>query len=133
MNQLSSTVAYILTWISAVILLRPYLQKIGKVKFWGIMGFAFIYLISYPLYILGFFSPTGDTDTEIMNNILIVSTASIFAGLVFGAAFLSIARTFKRGTDIRLSDTCCLWNVYFLFNRIFYSIPAAYPHSVLFQ
>jgi hypothetical protein len=100
-NQLSSTAAYILTWISAVILLRPYVENIGKVKFWGIMGFAFIYLISYPLYILGFLSPTGNTDTEIMNNILMISTASIFAGLVFGAAFLSIARTLRRGTAIR--------------------------------
>jgi hypothetical protein len=100
-SQISSTVAYILTWISTVILLRPYMKKIGKVKFWGIMGFAFIYLISYPLYILGFFSPTGETDTEIMNNILLVSTDSILAGLVFGAAFLSIARTLRRGTAIR--------------------------------
>jgi hypothetical protein len=36
-----------------------------------------------------------------MNNILLVSTASILAGLVFGAAFLSIARTLRRGTPIR--------------------------------
>jgi hypothetical protein len=77
------------------------MNKIGRLKFWGIMGFAFIYLISYPLYILGFLSPTGETDTEIMNNILLISTASIFAGFVFGAAFLSIARTLRRGTAIR--------------------------------
>jgi hypothetical protein len=100
-NQLSSTAAYILTWISTVILLRPYMNKIGRFKFWGIMGFAFVYLISYPLYILGFLSPTGETDIEIMNNILLISTASIFAGLVFGAAFLSIARTLRKGTAIR--------------------------------
>jgi hypothetical protein len=100
-NQLSSTVAYILTWVSTVILLRPYMNKIGRFKFWGIMGFAFIYLISYPLYILGFLSPTGETDTEIMNNILLISTASIFAGFVFGTAFLSIARTLRKGTAIR--------------------------------
>ena len=100
-SQLSSTIAYILTWISTVILLRPYMNKIGRVKFWGIMGFAFIYLISYPMYVLGFLSPTGDTDTEIMNNILLLSPTSIFAGLVFGAAFLSIARTLRQGTAIR--------------------------------
>ena len=100
-NQLSSTVAYILTWGSTVILLRPYMDKIGRIKFWSIMGFAFIYLISYPLYILGFLSPTGEIDTEIMNNILLISTASVFAGFVFGAAFLSIARTLRRGTAIR--------------------------------
>jgi hypothetical protein len=100
-NQLSSTVAFILTWVSTIILLRPYMEKIGKVKFWGIMGFALVYLISYPLYLLGFLSPTGETDAEIMNNIILVSTASVFAGLVFGAAFLSIARTLRRGTAIR--------------------------------
>jgi hypothetical protein len=100
-NQLSSTVAFILTWISTIILLRPYMEKIGKVKFWGIMGFALVYLISYPLYLLGFLSLTGETDAEIMNNIILVSTASVFAGLVFGAAFLSIARTLRRGTAIR--------------------------------
>lgn len=100
-NQLSSTVAYILTWISTIILLRPYMEKIGKVKFWGIMGFALVYLISYPLYLLGFLSPTGETDAEIMNNIILISTASVFAGFVFGAAFLSIARTLRRGTAIR--------------------------------
>jgi hypothetical protein len=100
-NQLSSTVAFILTWISTIILLRPYMEKIGKVKFWGIMCFALVYLISYPLYLLGFLSPTGETDAEIMNNIILVSTASVFAGLVFGAAFLSIARTLRRGTAIR--------------------------------
>jgi hypothetical protein len=100
-NQLSSTVAFILTWVSTIILLRPYMEKIGKVKFWGIMGFALVYLISYPLYLLGFLSLTGETDAEIMNNIILVSTASVFAGLVFGAAFLSIARTLRRGTAIR--------------------------------
>lgn len=100
-NQLSSTVAYILTWVSTVILLRSYMNKIGRLKFWGIMGFAFIYLITFPLYILGFLSPTGDTDTEVMNNILLMSPTSIFAGLVFGAAFLSIARTLRPGTAIR--------------------------------
>ena len=36
-----------------------------------------------------------------MNNILLISTASIFTGFVFGAAFLSIARTLRRGTSIR--------------------------------
>ncbi len=100
-NQLSSTVAYILTWISTIILLRPYMEKIGKVKFWGIMGFALVYLISYPLYLVGFLSPTGETDAEIMNNIILISAASVFAGFVFGAAFLSIARTLRRGTAIR--------------------------------
>jgi len=91
-----------LTWISTVILLRPYMKKIGRIKFWSIMGFALVYyLISYPLFVLGYFTPSGETDTEVMNNILVVSMSSIVAGIIFGAAFLSIARTLRRGTAIR--------------------------------
>jgi hypothetical protein len=36
-----------------------------------------------------------------MNNILVVSMSSIVAGIIFGAAFLSMARTLRRGTAIR--------------------------------
>jgi hypothetical protein len=36
-----------------------------------------------------------------MNNILVVSMSSIVTGIIFGAAFLSIARTLRRGTAIR--------------------------------
>jgi len=100
--QTVSAVAYVLTWISTVILLRPYMKKIGRIKFWSIMGFALVYyLISYPLFVLGYFTPSGETDTEVMNNILLVSMSSIVAGIIFGAAFLSIARTLRRGTAIR--------------------------------
>lgn len=42
-NQLLSTTAYILTWISAVILLRPYVEKIGKGQILGNHGFC-VYL-----------------------------------------------------------------------------------------
>jgi hypothetical protein len=100
--QTVSAVAYVLTWISTVILLRPYMKKIGRIKFWSIMGFALVYyLISYPLFVLGYFTPSGETDTEVMNNILVVSMSSIVAGIIFGVAFLSIARTLRRGTAIR--------------------------------
>jgi hypothetical protein len=58
-------------------------------------------MISYPLFVLGYFTPSGETDTEVMNNILVVSMSSIVAGIIFGAAFLSIARTLRRGTAIR--------------------------------
>src|SRR5207344_2797171 len=53
------------------------------------------------LFVLGYFTPSGETDTEVMNNILVVSMSSIVAGIIFGAAFLSIARTLRHGTAIR--------------------------------
>ena len=78
------------------------MKKIGRIKFWSSMGFALVYyLISYPLFVLRYFTPSGETDTKVMNNILVVSMSSIVTGIIFGAAFLSIARTLRRGTAIR--------------------------------
>ncbi len=37
-SQISSSVAYVLTWIGTVMLLRPYIHRIGKIKFYAIMG-----------------------------------------------------------------------------------------------
>ena len=37
-SQIASGVAYILTWVGTAILLRPYMKKLGTIKFWAIMG-----------------------------------------------------------------------------------------------
>jgi hypothetical protein len=99
-NQIAASVAYILTWIGSVKLLYPYIKKLGKIKFWTIMGAAMVYyLISYPLFVLGYFTPSENSDA--MTSILIFSLASVFTGIVFGAAFLSVARTLQKETALR--------------------------------
>ena len=100
--QISAAVAYVLTWIGTVMLLRPYIHRIGKIKFYAILGSAMVYyLIQYPLFVLGIVTPTGESDVEVMNTILITSIASVFSGIIFGAAFLSIARTLQKGSALR--------------------------------
>jgi hypothetical protein len=100
--QISAAVAYVLTWIGTVMLLRPYIHRIGKIKFYAIMGSAMVYyLIQYPLFVLGYFTPTGESDAEVMNNILIFGIAAVLSGIIFGAAFLSIARTLQKGSALR--------------------------------
>lgn len=100
--QISAAVAYVLTWIGTVMLLRPYIHRIGKIKFYAIMGSAMVYyLIQYPLFVLGIVTPTGESDVEVMNTILITSIASVISGIIFGAAFLSIARTFQKDSALR--------------------------------
>jgi hypothetical protein len=100
--QVSGSVAYVLTWIGTVMLLRPYIHRIGKIKFYAIMGSAMVYyLISYPFFVLGYLTPTGETDVDVMNNILIIGIGSIFSGIIFGAAFLSVARTLQKGSALR--------------------------------
>jgi hypothetical protein len=99
-NQIAASVAYILTWIGSVKLLYPYIKKLGKIKFWTIMGAAMVYyLISYPLFVLGYFTPSVNSDA--MTSILIFSLASVSTGMVFGAAFLSVARTLQKETALR--------------------------------
>jgi hypothetical protein len=98
--QIASGVAYVLTWIGTVKLLYHHIKKLGKTKFWIIMGAAMVYyLVSFPLFVLGYFTPSENVDA--MTNILIFSVASIFTGVVFGAAFLSVARTLRKDTALR--------------------------------
>ncbi len=86
-NQIASGIAYVLTWIGTIKLLHPYIKKLGKTKFWIIMGGAMLYyLISFPLFVLGYYNPSENVDA--MTNILIFSLGGIFTGIIFGAAFL---------------------------------------------
>ena len=99
-SQIASAAAYVLTWIGTVKMLYPYIKKLGKIKFWIIMGVAMIYyLISFPLFVLGYFTPSENVDA--MTNVLIFSFAGIMSGIIFGAAFLSVARTLRKGSDLR--------------------------------
>jgi hypothetical protein len=98
--QTASSVAYVLTWIATVMLFRPYIEKFGKLKFWSIMGATMAYyLIQFPLFTLGYFTPSENSNA--MFNILIFSLSAIFTGILFGVAFLSVARTLKIGTAVR--------------------------------
>jgi hypothetical protein len=99
-SQIASSAAYILTWIGTVKMLYPYVRKLGKIKFWIIMSVAMIYyLISFPLFVLGYFTPSENVDA--MTNVLIFSFAGIMSGIIFGAAFLSVARTLRKDSDLR--------------------------------
>jgi hypothetical protein len=98
--QMAGAAAYILTWIGTVKMLYPYIKKLGKIKFWTIMGVAMVYyLVEFPLFVLGFFTPSESGDA--MTNILIFSVGSLLSGIIFGAAFLSVARTLQKDSIIR--------------------------------
>ena len=98
--QVAGAAAYVFTWIGTVKLLYPYIKKLGRVKFWTIMGAAMIYyLVSFPLFVLGYFTLSENMDA--MTNILIFSLGGIFTGIIFGAAFLSVARTLRKDTALR--------------------------------
>jgi hypothetical protein len=98
--QVAGGAAYVFTWIGTVKLLYPYINKLGRVKFWTIMSAAMIYyLVSFPLFVLGYFTLSENMDA--MTNILIFSLGGIFTGIIFGAAFLSVALTLRKNTALR--------------------------------
>lgn len=101
--QIAAAVAYVLTWIGVVILLRPYVQRIGKIKFYAIMVTVMVfYLIGYPLYILGYYNPTpeGISEEQAMYNVLILGIGTVLSGAAFGAAFLAVARTLRKDSAL---------------------------------
>ena len=50
-NQIASSIAYVLTWIGTVKILYPYVKKLGKVKFWIIMGLAWYIILFIFLFL----------------------------------------------------------------------------------
>ena len=126
-NQIASGIAYVLTWIGTAKLLYPHIKKFGKIKFWIIMGAAMIYyLISFPLFVLGYYTQSADVDA--MANILIFSLGGIFTGVVFGAAFLSVARTLQKESALRKHMILAAYGfILFYIAGSSYAAQAAYP------
>ena len=52
------------------------------------------YLVYFSFFVFGYFTPSENIDA--MTNILIFSLSGIFTVVVFGAAFLSVARTLNK-------------------------------------
>jgi MFS family permease len=107
-SQASNIISYILIWIGTVKLLYPYIRKFGKIKFWAIMVVPMVYyLINFPLFVLGFFTPSENSDA--MTNIIIFNFAAIFTGIIFGVAFLSVAKTLKKDSELRNHMIIAAW------------------------
>lgn len=107
-SQASNIISYILIWIGTVKLLYPYIRKFGKIKFWAIMVAPMVYyLINFPLFVLGFFTPSENSDA--MTNIIIFNFATIFTGIIFGVAFLSVAKTLKKDSELRNHMIIAAW------------------------
>ena len=106
-SQASNIISYVLIWVGTVKLLYPYIRKFGKIKFWAIMVAPMIYyLINFPLFVLGFFNPQN---VDAMTNIIIFNFASIFTGIIFGVAFLSVANTLKKDSNLRNHMIIAAW------------------------
>ena len=125
--QLSSMIAYLLTWIGSVRLLYQNIKRVGRLKFWTMMIVSLIYYnLSYPLFVLGYFNPLGNENA--MLNILIFSFGGIIAGILFGISFLSIARTLRKDSIVRAQLMLSAYGfLLFYLTGSAYASQAAYP------
>ena len=78
-----SSIGYVLTWIAILMLDKePYIEKLGKTKFWIIMGAAMAYFSSHFFFsLLAFLRHQKIQMRE--TNILIFSLSDIFTGVLF--------------------------------------------------
>jgi hypothetical protein len=89
-TQFPLRIAFVLYWIATAMLLRKYSQKIGRIKFWALIG------LPLTSFIVGSIFTYGELVPQLYQGI-ILSFASLFGGLLFGLIFLTIARALEMG------------------------------------
>ncbi len=93
-----SIASFILTWIATVLMLRHHASKLGMIKYWFIVSIPLVYFLTQfqPLflYIFSSYMLTDPISFSIIYTI-IFSASKPVGGLLFAAAFWSIARRMR--------------------------------------
>ncbi|MDQ3851493.1 MAG: hypothetical protein M3299_01515 [Thermoproteota archaeon] len=96
----SRITSFLLLWGSTALLLHTYSQKLGKVKFWTIIGipiasFLSIYIIVTPFVLTFSHNSSDDMDTTfvIIVEVLGYTLPAIISSILFGLPFWIISRT----------------------------------------
>jgi hypothetical protein len=97
----SAIASFVLLWIGSVLLIRQYYyQRFGRKIYWIIVSAPLVYLITYfltePLFTL------AEADqTLTFYYFIFFSFWNVAGGIIFGAAFLRVARSVKRGSAVK--------------------------------
>jgi hypothetical protein len=100
----SSVISFILLWTATAFLLRHYIQRLGRMTFWIIISVPLVYFLTqYPALILGLFAPMLISDPTFFGIFftLIFALSNLAGGVLFGIAFLTIARNLERNSIVR--------------------------------
>jgi hypothetical protein len=107
----SRIASFLLLWGSTALLLHTYSQKLGKVKFWTIIGipiasFLSIYIIVTP-FVLTFSDNNSSTSHDINTNFIIIvevlgyTLPAIISSILFGLPFWIISRTLSYSSILK--------------------------------
>ncbi len=94
----SSVIAFILTWVSTVLVLRHYSKAVGRTKYWIIVSLPLVYFLTQFQPFLYLFSSYSLEQPFLFATIytIIFSASKPAGGVLFAAAFWTIAK--KIGT-----------------------------------
>jgi hypothetical protein len=88
---------YIALWLGTIFLLRFYINKIGKLKFYIVISMPIIYFLSYGLSIYQAVYPsspvTAAISSDFMIPILLYTFSFVACGILFGIAFYLLSKS----------------------------------------
>ena len=107
LNQIhfiSSIVAFTITWLATTLLLRHYIQRVGRLKYWIILGIPLAFFLSQFVSLsLNLFAPLLKYDPVLFGIVLtlIFTLSKPVGGILFGIAFWTIAKNISQGSVVR--------------------------------
>jgi len=99
--KIATIISFVSVWISAVLLTKSYIKKIGKAKYFVILSIPIVYFsLQYSPVLL---SITGSLSYLLMANgsffsylyNFVLNTAQVGAGVLFGISFFIISKSFS--------------------------------------
>jgi signal transduction histidine kinase len=89
--QYSDLISFILVWLSTLLFLHHYSQRLVRIKYWILVTLPLVYFLSSFIEFFNLYTP--NTDTEQFYYYLYASLNSTAGGILFGLAFRTIARS----------------------------------------
>lgn len=95
---LVSFLAFVLTWIATVLLLKHYSERLGRMKYWTVVTIPLVYFLTqFQTLFLTAFAEFRLSDPVLFGIVynLIFSVSKPLGGILFGIAFWTVARYLK--------------------------------------
>jgi hypothetical protein len=100
---ISSIVAFTITWLATVLLLRHYTQRVGRLRFWSILSIPLAFFLSqFVTSSLNLFAPLLKSDPVFFGILLtlIFTLSKPVGGILIGIAFWTLAKNIGHGSVV---------------------------------
>jgi len=129
---ITSVTSFMITWIATAMLLRHYSQRLGRIKYWVILGIPLVYfLIQFQPLFLNLFYQSLQSDPMLFSilSTLIFTFSKPIGGILFGIAFWTTTRSLKKESVVRDFITISAYGLILLFvtNQAIVLVTVSYP------